>query len=95
MRRQPAAVLVGGWRDTPLPVTRTAWALISEDMQHALKNTLVVDEVGEDPVRWLVIGPDRAGNLLELVVLDPPQGPALIHAMRMRSKYRRLLEEEH
>ncbi len=64
-----------------------------EDMQHALKNALVVDEVGEDPARWLVIGPDRAGNLLELVVLDRPQGPALIHAMRMRSKYRRLLEE--
>jgi hypothetical protein len=45
----------------------------------------------EDPVRYLVLGPDRAGNLLELVILDRPQGPAVIHAMKMRSKYRHLL----
>jgi hypothetical protein len=47
--------------------------------------------VGEDPVRWLVLGPDRAGNLLELVVMDRPAGPAVIHAMPMRTHYRRLL----
>ncbi len=63
-----------------------------EDMQHALENALLVEEVGDDPVRWLILGPDRAGNILELVVLDRPQGPAFIHAMRMRAKYRRLLE---
>jgi hypothetical protein len=50
-----------------------------------------VEQVGEDPVRWLVLGPDRAGNLLELVVMDRPAGPAVIHAMPMRSQYRRLL----
>jgi hypothetical protein len=48
-------------------------------------------EVGDDPVRWLVPGPDRAGNLLELVVMDRPAGPAVIHAMPMRTQYRRLL----
>jgi hypothetical protein len=42
-------------------------------------------------VRWLVLGPDRAGNLLELVVIDRPDGPAVIHAMPMRAQYRRLL----
>jgi hypothetical protein len=40
-----------------------------------------------------VLGPDRAANLLELVVLDRPQGPAVIHAMPMRPLYRRLLPE--
>ncbi len=40
-----------------------------------------------------MLGPGRAGNLLELVVLDRPQGRAVMHVMRMRSKYRRLLEE--
>jgi len=25
-------------------------------------------------VRWLVLGPDRTGNLLELVVMDRPAG---------------------
>lgn len=62
-----------------------------EDMQHALENALLVEEVGDDPYRWLVLGPDCAGSLLELVVLDRPQGPAVIHAMKMRAKYRRLL----
>ena len=42
-------------------------------------------------MRWLVLGPDRAGNLLELVVMDRPVGPAVIHAMPMRTQYRRLL----
>lgn len=54
-------------------------------------NALAIDEVAEDPVRYLVLGPDRAGNLLELVILDRPQGPAVIHAMKMRPKYGPLL----
>jgi hypothetical protein len=42
---------------------------------------------------WLVIGPDRAGNLPEVVVLVTTEGTQLaIHAMRMRAKYRRLIE---
>lgn len=65
-----------------------------QDMQHALRSALVVEEIGEDPIRYLVLGPDRAGNLLELVVLDRPQGPAVIHAMSMRPKYRSLLPKE-
>ncbi len=52
---------------------------------------LAVEEIGDDPLRYLVLGPDRAGNLLELVILDRPQGPAVIHAMPMRKQYRRLL----
>lgn len=44
--------------------------------------------------RYLVFGPDRAGNLHELVVLDWPQGPAVMHAMPMRAKYRNLLPED-
>lgn len=29
----------------------------------------MVDDFGDDPERWLVIGPVRAANLLELMVL--------------------------
>ena len=57
----------------------------SEDIRHAIINAVAVDEVGEDPARWLVLGPDRAGNLLELVVMDRSVGPAVIHAMPMRA----------
>jgi hypothetical protein len=64
-----------------------------EDIQHALVHALAVDQVGEDPDRYLVLGPDWAANLPELVVLDRPHGPAVIHAMSMRPQYRRLLPE--
>jgi len=61
------------------------------DIDHAVRHATVVDEVGEDPLRFLLIGPDRSGNLLEMIVLDRPQGPAVIHAMALRAKYRQLL----
>lgn len=62
-----------------------------EDVRHGVENAVVIEEVAEDPVRYLVLGPDQAGNLLELIILDRPQGPAVIHAMKMRPKYRHLL----
>ena len=44
-------------------------------------------------VFWLVLGPDRSGNLLEVVVLVSADGSEMIiHAMAMRPIYRRLLE---
>ncbi len=61
--------------------------------QHVLSNAVVIEEVTDDPIRYLVLGPDRAGNLLELVVMDRPQGPAVIHAMPMTAQYKRLLPE--
>ena len=62
-------------------------------MLHAIEHSLVVDDLGEDPDRWLVIGPDRAANLLELVVLVTAEGDELIiHAMPLRTSYRKLLE---
>lgn len=62
-----------------------------EDIQHGVEHALVIEEIGDDPLRVLALGPDRAGNLLEFVILDRPQGPAVIHAMKMRDKYRRYL----
>ncbi|NLD75082.1 MAG: hypothetical protein GX643_00290 [Acidimicrobiales bacterium] len=62
-------------------------------MLHAVDHALAVEDIGEDPDRWLVIGPARAANLLELVVLLTADGEQLIiHAMPMRPQYRRLLE---
>ena len=65
----------------------------AEDIHHALRNAVVIEDVDEDPTRDLVLGPDRAGRFLELVVMDRPQGPAAMHAMPMRPKYRGLLPE--
>lgn len=64
-----------------------------EDIRHAIDHALATENVGEDPDRWLVVGPDRAGNLLEVVVLVTIEGVQLvIHAMAMRAKFRRLIE---
>ena len=65
----------------------------AEDIQHALRNAVAIDEVDQDPIRYLVLGPGRSGQFLELVVMDRPQDPAVIHAMPMRAKYQRLLSE--
>ncbi len=63
------------------------------DLLHAIDHALAIEDAGEDPDRWLVFGPDRAGNLLEVVVLITLGGEQLaIHAMPMRPKYQELLE---
>ena len=33
------------------------------DIQHAVEHSLAIEDIGEDPDRWLVIGPDRAGQV--------------------------------
>jgi hypothetical protein len=64
-----------------------------EDILHAIDHALAIEDAGEDPDRWLVLGPDIAGNLLEVVVVITVDGmQTAIHAMTMRSRYRRLLE---
>jgi hypothetical protein len=67
--------------------------IADDDMLHAIEHALAVEDLGEDPDRWLVIGPDRAANPLELVVLITSEGTEMIiHAMPMRPAYRRLLD---
>ncbi len=90
-----AGMASGRFRSTILSVeilpSGRRHGIADEDIQHGIENALAIEEVAEDPVRYLVLGPDRAGNPLELAVLDRPQGPAVIHAMKMRPKYRSLL----
>ncbi|MSV79499.1 MAG: hypothetical protein F2681_16695 [Actinobacteria bacterium] len=69
------------------------------DIVHALGRVAVECEIGDgdgdSPRRLLVLGPDRAGNMLELVVLVFDDGRQMvIHAMVMRAKYRALLPKE-
>jgi hypothetical protein len=62
-------------------------------MLHALAHSIAVEDLGEDPERWLVIGPDRSSNLLELIVLVSIEGNELIiHAMPLRPVFWKLLE---
>lgn len=65
------------------------------DVRHAATRFLVaypLTDGDEGPCRELRLGPDLAGNLLEIVVLLLDDGRELvIHAMRMRPRYRELL----
>jgi hypothetical protein len=64
-----------------------------EDIIHAIEHALAIEDAGEDPDRWLVLGPDRAGNLLEVVLLTTVERTQIvIHAMVMRTQFRRLIE---
>ena len=64
-----------------------------QDILHAIDHALAIEDAGEDPDRWLLIGPDTAGNLLEVVVVITVEAKQIaIHAMPMRDKYARLLD---
>jgi len=62
-----------------------------DDIRHAVTHALVVaDEQGTSKVLYL--GPDRAGNVLEIVtVLREDDTEVVIHAMPMRRAYEPLL----
>lgn len=58
------------------------------DILHAYANAVRLVEIeqdGED--RIIVIGPDRAGNGLELVAMPADDADRIIHADRLRPKF--------
>ncbi len=62
------------------------------DIHHTVVHAMVVAESHDDKVLYL--GPDRAGNLLEILsVLRDDGTEIVIHAMRMRRIYESLLRE--
>ncbi len=65
--------------------------IVDEDIRHGVEHALVAaDEQSTSKVLYL--GPDRAGNLLEIVsVLREDDTEIVIHAMRMRRIYEPLL----
>ena len=64
-----------------------------QDILHAIDHALAIEDAGEDPDRWLIIGPDTAANVLEVVVMITAEGNQIaINAMPMREKYARMLE---
>jgi hypothetical protein len=58
--------------------------VVDEDIEHAVRYAIRV--VGQSD-RDLYIGADRAGRLLEVVVLDDDGQPVAIHAMPLRPKF--------
>jgi hypothetical protein len=52
------------------------------DIVHAYEHAVTWVELGDDPPRYLVVGPDRSGNLLELVVIEVRATALVIHGWR-------------
>ena len=83
-----------------MEIHRTArkHSIADQDILHAVEHALAgyaLEERDDEPRRTLLLGPDRAGNLLEVVVLELDNGSRLaIHAMRMRASYIDLLPEQ-
>lgn len=68
-----------------LPVRRQA-RHADDDITHAIEHHLAAGE--DEDGKVLYLGPDRAGNLLEVVSVRRDDGTELvIHAMGMRRKY--------
>ena len=64
-----------------------------EDIFHAVDYAVVAGE--QDDGKVLYLGPDRAGNMLEVVSVMRDDGSEIaIHAMRMRAKYEPFLRGE-
>lgn len=65
-----------------------------EDIRHAVDHPFVVSDLDNDSEvpKLFVIGPDRAGNMLEVIVLVLAEERFLaVHAMRLRANYYDLL----
>jgi hypothetical protein len=64
--------------------------IADEDMEHAVTHAMAIDDQGDDT--RLYLGPARNTDLLEVVTIIRDDGSDLvIHAMKMRRKYRPLL----
>jgi hypothetical protein len=64
-------------------------------IHHALEHTITVFDLepDADPPRVLSIGPDPAGNLLELIWLELGDINIVIHAMPLRAQFYNLLPQ--
>jgi hypothetical protein len=69
-----------GLADAPMWSTARRHQVDDEDIRHALRNWVAVNDEDDDVT--LFLGPDHAGNLIEVGVLDTDDGPAIIHALR-------------
>lgn len=68
--------------------------LTETEITHAIDNSIVVADLepDADPPKILVIGPDLAGNLLEVVLVELADEEVLvIHAMALRPVFHDLL----
>jgi len=81
-------------REVGINASARRHGIADDDIRHAVTHAVFSDDIDpEPPARRLHLGPDRAGNMIEVVTLHFDDGGVLaIHAMRMTKQYWRLLE---
>lgn len=64
------------------------------DILHAIRTPLrYIEQEYDGELRLLILGADRSGRLLEIVVVPSDDPQRVIHADRMRAKFNRYLSE--
>ena len=58
-----------------------------EAIVHTFNNPIRSEDLDEGLL--MLVGPDHAGNLLEIGVVVADEGPVIVHTMPARPKYRR------
>lgn len=61
--------------------------IAEDDALHARAFAIDAYDLGDGLVRY--VGPDRAGNLVEVGVVDRHETVAIVHAMRARPRFLR------
>lgn len=61
--------------------------IADDEMLHAYRNYL--DAIEQTDEMTMLIGPDQAGRLLEVGLLQSDRGPVIAHAMPARRKFLR------
>jgi len=67
------------------------------DIRHAKNHAIKIFEFFDDlgRPRILMIGPDKSGNLLELLMaINPDSSLKIFHAMRLRPKFEGLINDQ-
>jgi hypothetical protein len=73
---------------TPRPVIAASvrkHAITDTDMIHAYRNPIRAFELDEGLT--MLVGPDPAGNMLEVGVVAGDPSPVIVHAMRARPRF--------
>ncbi len=69
-----------GLADAPITASAHRHRVLDADIRHALRNWIDVSDEDDDVT--LFLGPDGAGNLIEVGVVADENGIRIIHAMR-------------
>jgi len=81
------------WRSTARPASTASVTMTAHAVEHEMVSIDLDPDA--DPPKVLVIGPDPAGNLLEIIVLVLEDDRLIaIHAMRLRRHFYELLPGE-